>query len=129
MPPTCERIYVGKRGGRPSKKQPEIDALLVGLCRAGKTVVRLKGGCPSVFSRVSSEIAALEAAGCAYELVPGVSSALAAPLLAGVARHTASGSRTQPLRPRAGSASSRAMCLPDLPAVTPHTIPAVQASP
>ena len=49
----------------------------------GKQVVRLKGGCPSVFSRGSSEIAALTQAGITLELVPGVSSALAAPLLAG----------------------------------------------
>lgn len=45
--------------------------------------MRLKGGCPAVFSRVSSEAAALTSAGCSWELVPGVSSALAAPLLAG----------------------------------------------
>jgi hypothetical protein len=152
-PAAAERVYVGKRGGRPSIKQPEIDRLLVdktqqararerargrlsasrasvparhclvafGLgfpaqrsrgalgavdvyavspclsqahpsycARArraaqGLRVVRLKGGCPSVFSRVSSELRALAAAGCAAELVPGVSSALAAPLFAGAA--------------------------------------------
>ena len=50
----------------------------------GKDVVRLKGGCPSVFSRCGSELRALAAAGCAAELVPGVSSALAAPLFAGM---------------------------------------------
>ena len=49
----------------------------------GRSVVRLKGGCPSVFSRCGSELRALAAAGCAAELVPGVSSALAAPLFAG----------------------------------------------
>lgn len=48
--------------------------------------MRLKGGCPAVFSRVSSEAAALTAVGCSWELVPGVSSALAAPLLAGEQR-------------------------------------------
>lgn len=53
------------------------------LLAQGRRVVRLKGGCPSVFSRVSSELRALAAAGVAAELVPGVSSALAAPLLAG----------------------------------------------
>ena len=53
----------------------------------GKQVVRLKGGCPSVFSRCSSELHALAAAGCAAELVPGVSSALAAPLFAGMPSH------------------------------------------
>lgn len=51
--------------------------------RQGKQVVRLKGGCPSVFSRCSSEIAALGQAGIPWELVPGISSALAGPLLAG----------------------------------------------
>ena len=57
----------------------------------GKQVVRLKGGCPSVFSRVGSEMQALQAAGVPYELVPGVSSALAAPLLAGQAMQTCQG--------------------------------------
>ena len=57
-----------------------------GCCAGqGRQVVRLKGGCPSVFSRVGSEMQALQAAGVPYELVPGVSSALAAPLLAGQA--------------------------------------------
>jgi siroheme synthase len=74
---------VGKRGGRPSIEQPSISALLVAHVAAGKRVARLKGGCPSVFSRVHQELAALRAAGCAWELVPGVSSALAAPLAAG----------------------------------------------
>lgn len=56
-PPTAERLYVGKRGGQPSIRQPEIDALLVATAVAapGRTVVRLKGGCPSVFSRVRRE--------------------------------------------------------------------------
>ena len=64
--------------------QRSIEEQLVAWCREGKRVVRLKGGCPSVFGRTHSEIAALEEAGCAWELVPGVSSALAAPLLAGI---------------------------------------------
>lgn len=81
--PDAERVYVGKRGGRPSIEQPSISALLVAHVAAGKRVARLKGGCPSVFSRVHQELAALRAAGCAWELVPGVSSALAAPLAAG----------------------------------------------
>lgn len=54
------------------------------LCSGqGKDVVRLKGGCPSTFSRVASELRALAAAGIPHEMVPGVSSALAAPVLAG----------------------------------------------
>jgi hypothetical protein len=58
----------------------------IDACWQGRRVVRLKGGCPAVFSRVSSEAAALSASGCSWELVPGVSSALAAPLLAGELR-------------------------------------------
>ncbi|WIA09267.1 hypothetical protein OEZ85_008675 [Tetradesmus obliquus] len=83
-PAWAEQVYVGKRGGTASIKQPQIDELLVKLCKQGKRVVRLKGGCPSTFSRVSSEAAALSAAGCAYELVPGVSTATAAAVLAGL---------------------------------------------
>eukprot|EP00891_Asterochloris_glomerata_P007399 jgi/Astpho2/7399/Aster-01986 len=81
--PGGERHFVGKRGGMKSARQEDINKLLVRLCQEGKQVVRLKGGCPSVFSRVGSEMQALQAAGIPYELVPGVSSALAAPLLAG----------------------------------------------
>ena len=51
-PAGAERVYVGKRGSRPSIKQPEIDAILVQHAASGRAVVRLKGGCPSVFSRV-----------------------------------------------------------------------------
>ncbi|KAK9845261.1 hypothetical protein WJX81_001568 [Elliptochloris bilobata] len=81
--PASERVCVGKRGGRRSARQADIDDLLVQHCLQGRRVVRLKGGCPSVFSRVGSELRALAAAGVPVELVPGVSSALAAPLLAG----------------------------------------------
>jgi siroheme synthase len=83
LPPSCERHFVGKRGGQASIKQPAINELLVGLCRQGKAVVRLKGGCCSTFSRVSSEIAALSTAGCPYEMLPGISSATSAPVLSG----------------------------------------------
>lgn len=77
------REYVGKRGRQKSVKQEKINDLLIGYCLQGKQVVRLKGGCPSVFSRCSSEIAALDQAGIPWELVPGISSAMAAPLVAG----------------------------------------------
>ena len=89
LPDHCERHYVGKRGGDENRarswKQPDIDALLVRLALRGDlgSIARLKGGCPGVFGRVSSELAALRASGIAHELVPGVSSALAAPLRAG----------------------------------------------
>ncbi|KAL3137166.1 hypothetical protein ABBQ32_006733 [Trebouxia sp. C0010 RCD-2024] len=81
--PQAERRYVGKRGQKESIKQRKIDSLLVNLCQQGQEVVRLKGGCPSTFSRVGSELKALAAAGIPHEMVPGVSSALAAPVLAG----------------------------------------------
>ena len=80
----CECICVGKRGGQPSLKQSEIDALLVRTCQQGKNVVRLKSGDPFIFGRTTSEIQALKQAGIPFEVVPGVSSALAAPLLAGI---------------------------------------------
>ncbi|HEY9636802.1 MAG TPA: uroporphyrinogen-III C-methyltransferase [Coleofasciculaceae cyanobacterium] len=81
---TCLKVDVGKRGGQPSTPQTEINQLLVEQCQQGKQVVRLKSGDPFIFGRSSSEIQALIAAGCAFEVVPGISSALAAPLLAGI---------------------------------------------
>ncbi len=84
LPEICEQWHVGKRGGRPSTSQDEINRLLVRLCQEGKQVVRLKSGDPFVFGRAAVEIAALKAAGCAFEVVPGLSSALVAPLLAGI---------------------------------------------
>jgi uroporphyrin-III C-methyltransferase len=84
VPEAARRFDVGKRGGMPSMKQPEIDGLLVEMALTGAQVVRLKAGDPFIFGRTTSEIQALRAAGCAYEVVPGVSSALAAPLLAGI---------------------------------------------
>ncbi len=74
----AERIPVGKRKGCHSKSQSEINALLVELGHAGKRVVRLKSGDPLVFGRAGEEMAALRDAGIAYEIVPGVTSALAA---------------------------------------------------
>ncbi|MGB3295543.1 MAG: uroporphyrinogen-III C-methyltransferase, partial [Phormidesmis sp.] len=84
LPVTCEQWQVGKRGGQPSTPQPEINQLLVRLCQEGKQVVRLKSGDPFVFGRAAVEIQALKAADCAFEVVPGLSSALVAPLLAGI---------------------------------------------
>lgn len=82
--PSCLKLDVGKRGGRPSTPQAEINQLLVEHCLKGKQVVRLKSGDPFIFGRSTSEIQALIAAGCPFEVVPGISSALAAPLLAGI---------------------------------------------
>lgn len=82
--PSCLKLDVGKRGGRPSTPQAEINQLLVEHCLKGKQVVRLKSGDPFIFGRSASEIEALIVAGCPFEVVPGISSALAAPLLAGI---------------------------------------------
>lgn len=81
---TCLKLNVGKRGGQPSMKQADIDRLLVEQCEQGKRVVRLKSGDPFIFGRTTSEIQTLKSAGCAYEVVPGLSSALAAPLFANI---------------------------------------------
>ncbi len=83
-PARCQLLHVGKRGGTPSPPQSAIDAKLVDLCQAGHCVVRLKSGDPFIFGRSASEIQALNAAGCDYEVIPGISSAIAAPLLAGI---------------------------------------------
>jgi uroporphyrinogen III methyltransferase / synthase len=84
LSPQCDRLYVGKRGGQPSLTQPEINQALVDQALTGKRVVRLKSGDPFIFGRTISEMDALAAAQCEYEVVPGISSALAAPLLAGI---------------------------------------------
>jgi uroporphyrinogen III methyltransferase/synthase len=83
-PPGCEHIFAGKRGGQACQPQSAIDALLVRLGLEGKTVVRLKGGDPFIFGRGGEEAAALRAAGVPYEIVPGVTSALAAAAYAGI---------------------------------------------
>lgn len=83
-PANCELISVGKRGGRASTTQRTINELLVNLAQSGKRVVRLKGGDPFIFGRANPEIAALATAQCAFTVVPGISAALAAPLLAGI---------------------------------------------
>ena len=81
---SCLKIAVGKRGGQASTPQTQIDRLLVAYCLQGKQVVRLKSGDPYVFGRANEEIDALQTAECNFELVPGISSVLAAPLLAGI---------------------------------------------
>ena len=71
----AKRMLVGKTGGRPSCKQNEINALMVSLAKAGKRVVRLKGGDPMIFGRANEEIGALREAGIDFEIIPGISAA------------------------------------------------------
>jgi uroporphyrinogen III methyltransferase / synthase len=82
--PSAEKRNVGKRYGQDSAVQTAINAELVALARAGKRVVRLKGGDPLLFSRGAEELQALHEAGIEFEVVPGVSSALAASAYAGI---------------------------------------------
>jgi uroporphyrinogen III methyltransferase / synthase len=83
-PPGCKRVFVGKRGGDHAMPQEEIEALMIRLARGGNVVVRLKGGDPFVFGRGGEEAQALHAAGIPFEIVPGISSAFAAPAYAGI---------------------------------------------
>ncbi|GAB5560884.1 MAG: uroporphyrinogen-III C-methyltransferase [Synoicihabitans sp.] len=80
----CEVVYVGKKAGFHSMPQEEIEALLVKHAKAGKRVVRLKGGDPYVFGRGGEEARALAADGIAFEVVPGITAALAAGAYAGI---------------------------------------------
>ena len=83
-PAGAERISVGKTPRGPSTPQDEINALLVERGRRGQRVVRLKGGDPFVFARGGEEALALAAAGVAFEIIPGITSAIAAPAYGGV---------------------------------------------
>lgn len=80
----AKRMMVGKRGGRPSCKQEEINALMIKLAAQGKRVVRLKAGDPMVFGRAGEEIAALDQANIPVMVVPGITAALAAASSLGV---------------------------------------------
>jgi uroporphyrin-III C-methyltransferase/precorrin-2 dehydrogenase/sirohydrochlorin ferrochelatase len=82
--PAAERIYVGKRDSRHTLPQAEINELLVARARAGRRVVRLKGGDPFIFGRGGEEAEALALAGIAFEVVPGVSAGVAVPASAGI---------------------------------------------
>jgi len=80
----CEKVYVGKRPQLHALPQAEIEALLVAKAKAGRRVVRLKGGDPFVFGRGGEEVRRLAADGVAFEVVPGVTAALAAGAYAGI---------------------------------------------
>ncbi|MFZ0043551.1 MAG: uroporphyrinogen-III C-methyltransferase, partial [Solirubrobacteraceae bacterium] len=82
--PDAELIYAGKEGGGPSVSQRDIEQLLLQHGSAGRMVVRLKGGDPFVFGRGGEEAEALHAAGIAFEVVPGVTAAVAASAYAGI---------------------------------------------
>jgi uroporphyrin-III C-methyltransferase/precorrin-2 dehydrogenase/sirohydrochlorin ferrochelatase len=84
LAPTAKRFYVGKRAERHSIDQEGIHRLMIRAAQRGERVVRLKCGDPFVLGRGGEEALALEAAGIAYEVVPGLSSAIAAPALAGI---------------------------------------------
>ena len=82
--PSAARVFAGKRSGRHSKSQREINGILIAAARAGHVVVRLKGGDPFMFGRGGEEADALVAAGIRFEVVPGVSAGIAVPASAGI---------------------------------------------
>lgn len=82
--PDCRRIYVGKQAGSHYKKQPEINEILVEEGRKGNMVVRLKGGDPFVFGRGGEEVIALLEAGIPFQVIPGITSAVAVPEVCGI---------------------------------------------
>jgi uroporphyrin-III C-methyltransferase len=83
-PPAAERVFVGTAAGFAALAQDEIETLMIARARAGRRVVRLKGGDPFVFGRGGEEVEALVAAGVPVEVVPGLTSAIAAPASAGI---------------------------------------------
>ena len=82
--PGAQRIYVGKKAGAHTLTQDQINELIVKLTREGKTVTRLKGGDPVLFGRGAEEAAELAEAGVRFEIVPGITSAIAGPAYAGI---------------------------------------------
>lgn len=82
--PSCEIVYAGKRGGKPSPRQPDISARLVKLAREGRKVLRLKGGDPFIFGRGGEEALALVAAGIPFRVLPGISAGVGGLAHAGI---------------------------------------------
>lgn len=83
-PKRTEMVFAGKRGGRPSPKQADISLQLIDLARAGKRVLRLKGGDPYMFGRGGEEAGALARAGIGFRIVPGISAGLGGLAYAGI---------------------------------------------
>ncbi|MBM4103274.1 MAG: uroporphyrinogen-III C-methyltransferase [Planctomycetes bacterium] len=83
-PPAAEKIAVAKRGGRDSIPQEQINDLLIHHAMLGKTVVRLKGGDPTIFARASEEVRTLQKAGIGFEIVPGITAGVAAAEYTGI---------------------------------------------
>jgi uroporphyrin-III C-methyltransferase len=83
-PKGTQRLFAGKRGGKPSPKQADISLQLIELARAGKRVLRLKGGDPFMFGRGGEEAGALAKAGVPFRIVPGISSGLGGLAYAGI---------------------------------------------
>ncbi|EDY83004.1 uroporphyrin-III C-methyltransferase domain protein [Verrucomicrobiia bacterium DG1235] len=81
---SCEQICVGKRKGFHSKKQEEIQAILIAKANEGKRVVRLKGGDPFLFGRGGEEAMALASAGIEFEVIPGITAAMGASAFSGI---------------------------------------------
>ncbi|WP_170438635.1 uroporphyrinogen-III C-methyltransferase [Ruegeria arenilitoris] len=80
----ADLVGVGKRAGRPSPKQDHVSRLLVEYAQTGQRIVRLKSGDGGLFGRLEEELVALRAAGVAYEIIPGIPSAIAAAAAAGI---------------------------------------------
>src|SRR5262249_54078191 len=113
----AQKLSVGKRACKPSISQEAINRCLIRAAQRGKRVVRLKCGDPFVFGRGGEEALALAAAGIAFEVVPGVSSALAAPALAGIpVTHRGLSSSFMVL-----SGHSESVYQPLLDAIAPHS--------
>ncbi len=80
----AELVHLGKRGGKPSPKQPEINERLIKEALAGKRVVRLKGGDPFMFGRGAEEVLALVAAGIGFRVIPGITAGIGGLAYAGI---------------------------------------------
>lgn len=84
LAPQAKHVFVGKRAGNHSLVQVDINHLLVEFANQGHTVVRLKGGDPTVFGRIGEELTALNDANIDYEIVPGITAGIAGPAYAGI---------------------------------------------